>query len=155
MPIYNNSNQGVPHLYEVESDLQTLTFDPTSLELTISQGNTVDLSSLSEDTDLTALTPQITSTASANPLALDINNYYYHLFQIDCTGETTSTFTVANPVVGGVYTFEWVNVTSMDITFPANFVDETGTAFGTPATYTDDVMYTFRYDGTDFKAKAV
>lgn len=139
--LYNNTNRGAEKLWKPESDIQYLEIKDGKLIIT--QGNDVSVINLQNGV--------ILDTPSTDPITLNLNSH--NIFELDCTGETDTTITLANPTVGGVYTVRLYNVTSMNVTWPANVYDETETLFGTTS-HTDGVMYTFYYNGTNFYAKS-
>lgn len=94
-----------------------------------------------------------TSTLSGATHDIDMNSSTSHIEEIDGSGESASTFTISNPANLSILTVRIHSISSLDITWPANVYDETSTAFGTTS-HSDDVMYTFYYNGTNFYAKS-
>lgn len=94
-----------------------------------------------------------TTALSGATFTISLDNHLSYFEDIDCNGVAAVTLTIVNPAVNGVYTLSFVNITALDITWPANVVDQTGTTFGTTS-HSEDVMYTFQYDGVNFKAKS-
>ena len=93
-----------------------------------------------------APTEQSTST-------FDWDGFAMHTIIMDMTSFTSGTFVLQNPVAGGYYGIQFINVTGTDeITWPSTVQDHDGTNWGTGADVTTEQLVVFFYDGTNYNA---
>ena len=89
-------------------------------------------------------------TVTAN-VTVDANNNPEGIFRYDLTA--LSTFTIddfTNPTDGGVYNFHFVNSTAGEVTFPASFLREDGTALGTLSVDPARIVTFYHYQGVNY-----
>ena len=159
-------------VYLDNTDNQSITYNLSNYLLSLTNGGSVNLSSLAQTIGIVdeflaisgvttgASVPIINTVESAvsgsTTVAVDLESAYNRVVQLDMTsGGSSVTLSVSNPVSGGVYTFHFQNTTNHDINFPANFLKADGTTWdgGSTVNYSADDWLTCYYDGTNFYCK--
>lgn len=162
------------------NELQTVSLSNAGsfLSLTISDGNTSNVSLATDNTTITGngttATPFEVNTSviatqtyvderigyattnslpNASPFNINLQNRFSSIYELQMVSAPSPlTLTVSNPENGGVYTFHFLGVTSNDIVFPANFYYANETSIGT-LSLTESDFLTCYYSGANFYCK--